>query len=86
MITFGLSAGYEAGRELCNEVELASLLANVGDAKTLIIHPASTTHQQLTEEEQEASGVTDDLVRLSVGIEDPDDIIADLEQAIDAAT
>ncbi|MFP4188316.1 MAG: O-acetylhomoserine aminocarboxypropyltransferase/cysteine synthase family protein [Halobacteriales archaeon] len=86
MITFGVEGGYEAGRELCNGVELASLLANVGDAKTLIIHPASTTHQQLTDEEKESSGVTDELVRLSVGIEDVDDIIADLEQAIDAAT
>ena len=85
MITFGLSGGYEAGRTVCNELELASLLANVGDAKTLVIHPASTTHQQLTEEEQLASGVTDDLVRISVGIEDVDDIIADLDQAIDAA-
>jgi O-acetylhomoserine (thiol)-lyase len=82
MITFGLEAGYEAGRQLCNEVELASLLANVGDAKTLIIHPASTTHQQLTEEEQMASGVKPDLVRLSVGIEGTDDIIDDLDQAI----
>ena len=86
MITFGLEAGYEAGREVCNEVELASLLANVGDAKTLIIHPASTTHQQLTEEEQQASGTTPDLVRLSVGLEATDDIIADLDQAIEAAT
>jgi len=86
MITFGLEGGYEAGRTVCNETELASLLANVGDAKTLIIHPASTTHQQLTDEEKEASGTTNDLVRLSVGIEDPDDIIADLKQAIDSAT
>jgi O-acetylhomoserine (thiol)-lyase len=86
MITFGLEEGYEAGREVCNEVELASMLANVGDAKTLIIHPASTTHQQLTDEEKESSGVLPELVRLSVGIEDVDDIIADLEQAIDAAT
>ncbi len=86
MITFGLEDGYEAGRTVVNELELASLLANVGDAKTLVIHPASTTHQQLTEEEQLASGVSDDLVRISVGIEDADDIIADLDQAIDAAT
>jgi O-acetylhomoserine (thiol)-lyase len=86
MITFGLEEGYEAGRQLCNEVELASLLANVGDAKTLIIHPASTTHQQLTDEEKQASGVTDDLVRLSVGLEATDDIIEDLDQAIDAST
>ncbi|AKH96685.1 O-acetylhomoserine aminocarboxypropyltransferase/cysteine synthase family protein [Halanaeroarchaeum sulfurireducens] len=86
MITFGLEAGYEAGRRLVEEVELASLLANVGDAKTLVIHPASTTHQQLTEEERQEGGVTDDLLRLSVGIEDPADIVADLSQAIDAAT
>jgi O-acetylhomoserine (thiol)-lyase len=86
MITFGLVEGYEAGRQLCNEVELASLLANVGDAKTLIIHPASTTHQQLTEKEQQASGVTPDLVRLSVGLEAVDAIIEDLDQAIETAT
>ncbi|WP_128477273.1 O-acetylhomoserine aminocarboxypropyltransferase/cysteine synthase family protein [Halorussus pelagicus] len=85
MITFGLEGGYEAGRAVTEETDLASLLANVGDAKTLIIHPASTTHQQLTEEEQLASGTTPDLVRLSVGIEDVEDIIADLEQAIAAA-
>jgi len=86
MITFGLEGGYEAGRETTEAVELASLLANVGDAKTLIIHPASTTHQQLTDEEKEASGVTDDLVRLSVGLEATEDIIADLDQAIAAAS
>ena len=66
--------------------DLASLLANVGDAKTLIIHPASTTHQQLTEEEQAAAGVTPDMVRISVGIEDPADVVADLERAIEDAT
>ena len=86
MITFGLEAGYEAGRGVCDAVELASLLANVGDAKTLIIHPASTTHQQLTEEEQLASGVVPELVRISVEIEHVDDIIADLDQAIETAT
>jgi len=86
MITFGLAEGYEAAKGTVNNVELASLLANVGDAKTLVIHPASTTHQQLTEDEQAAAGVTPDMVRLSVGIEDVDDIIADLEQAIAAAT
>ncbi|MDX1747081.1 MAG: PLP-dependent transferase, partial [Halobacteriales archaeon] len=80
MITFGLEGGYESGRALCEDTELASLLANVGDAKTLIIHPASTTHQQLTDEEQAASGVTDDLVRISVGIEDEADIIDDLDR------
>jgi O-acetylhomoserine (thiol)-lyase len=86
MITFGLAGGYEAAKGTVNEVELASLLANVGDAKTLVIHPASTTHQQLTAEEQQAAGVTDDMVRLSVGIEDVDDIVADLDQAIAAAS
>jgi O-acetylhomoserine (thiol)-lyase len=86
MITFGLEGGYEAGRAVTEETDLASLLANVGDAKTLVIHPASTTHQQLTEEEQLASGTTPDLVRLSVGIEDVEDIIADLEQAIEAVS
>ncbi|MFC7133864.1 MULTISPECIES: O-acetylhomoserine aminocarboxypropyltransferase/cysteine synthase family protein [Salinibaculum] len=86
MITFGLEGGYEAAQATVENTELASLLANVGDAKTLIIHPASTTHQQLTEEEQEASGVTPDLVRLSVGLEGTDDIVADLDQAIDSAT
>ncbi|MGM0605425.1 MAG: O-acetylhomoserine aminocarboxypropyltransferase/cysteine synthase family protein [Halobacteriota archaeon] len=86
MITFGLAGGYEAARGTVESVELASLLANVGDAKTLVIHPASTTHQQLTEDEKLAAGVTDDMVRLSVGIEDPDDVIADLDRAIDAAT
>jgi O-acetylhomoserine (thiol)-lyase len=86
MITFGLEAGYEAGKRICRETEVASLVANVGDAKTLVIHPASTTHQQLTDKEQQASGVTDDLVRLSVGLEATDDIIADLDQAIEATT
>ncbi|MFB6282285.1 MAG: O-acetylhomoserine aminocarboxypropyltransferase/cysteine synthase family protein [Haloferacaceae archaeon] len=86
MITFGLAEGYDAARETVNGVELASLLANVGDAKTLVIHPASTTHQQLTEAEQRAAGVTPDMIRLSVGIEDPADIVADLDRAIAAAT
>jgi len=86
MITFGLEGGYEAAKATVDGVELASLLANVGDAKTLVIHPASTTHQQLTEEEQLAAGVTPDMVRLSVGIEDADDIVADLDQAISGAS
>jgi O-acetylhomoserine (thiol)-lyase len=85
MIAFGLTAGYEAGKAVCEETDLAQFLANVGDAKTLIIHPASTTHAQLDEQAQRASGVTPDLVRLSVGIEDANDIIADLESAIEAA-
>lgn len=83
MITFGLEGGYDAAETVCNEVDLFSLLANVGDAKSLIIHPASTTHQQLSEEEKLASGVSNDLVRLSVGIEDPADVIADLEAALE---
>ncbi len=86
MITFGVAGGYESARKTVESTELASLLANVGDAKTLIIHPASTTHQQLTDEEKTSSGVTDDLVRLSVGIEDVEEIIGDLDAAIDAAT
>ncbi|MFB6126001.1 MAG: O-acetylhomoserine aminocarboxypropyltransferase/cysteine synthase family protein [Halolamina sp.] len=86
MITFGLEAGYDAARATVENAALASFLANVGDAKTLIIHPASTTHQQLTQAEREAAGVTDDMVRLSVGIEDPADIVADIERAIEAAT
>ncbi|WP_436908405.1 O-acetylhomoserine aminocarboxypropyltransferase/cysteine synthase family protein [Halosimplex marinum] len=86
MITFGLAEGYDAARTTVESTEIASLLANVGDAKTLIIHPASTTHQQLSDEEKAAAGVTDDMVRLSVGLESVDDIVADLDQAIDAAT
>jgi len=83
MIAFGLEGGYEAGKRLCEETDLAQFLANVGDAKTLIIHPASTTHAQLSESEQRESGVTPDLVRLSVGIEDARDIIADLQAGIE---
>jgi len=86
IITFGVRGGADAGRRLIDGVELFSLLANVGDAKSLIIHPASTTHQQLSEEDQLASGVTADLVRLSVGLEHVDDLIADLDQALTAAT
>ena len=85
MVTFGPVGGYEAARAVCEGVELASFLANVGDAKTLVIHPASTTHAQLSPEEQRAAGVTPDLVRLSVGIEDPADVVADLDRALDAA-
>jgi O-acetylhomoserine (thiol)-lyase len=86
IVTFGLTGGLEAGRKLIDSVKLFSLLANVGDAKSLIIHPASTTHQQLSAQDQVASGVTPELVRLSVGIEHIDDIIADLNQAIGIAT
>ncbi|HEY5435747.1 MAG TPA: O-acetylhomoserine aminocarboxypropyltransferase/cysteine synthase [Candidatus Limnocylindrales bacterium] len=86
MITFGIKGGVDAGRTLIDNVKLFSLLANVGDAKSLIIHPASTTHQQLGDEEQVSAGVTPDLIRLSIGIEHIDDILADLDQALRAAT
>jgi O-acetylhomoserine (thiol)-lyase len=79
MIAFGPEGGYEAAKRVCEETEVAKFLANIGDARTLVIHPASTTHAQLTEAQQRESGVTPDLVRLSVGIEDVEDVIADLE-------
>lgn len=82
MIGFGIKGGREAGKRFINSVQLLSLLANVGDAKSLVIHPASTTHQQLTAEQQLAAGVTEDFIRLSVGIEDVHDIIEDLDQAL----
>ncbi|TCK73547.1 homocysteine synthase [Acidipila rosea] len=85
LVTFGIKGGFDAGKKLLNSLKLFSLLANIGDAKSLVIHPSSTTHQQLTEEEQRATGVTPDLVRLSVGIEDIRDILADLDQAIELA-
>ncbi|WP_017716009.1 O-acetylhomoserine aminocarboxypropyltransferase/cysteine synthase family protein [Kamptonema formosum] len=81
VLNFGIKGGREAGREFINRVQLASHLANVGDAKTLVIHPNSTTHQQLTDEEQLSAGVTPDLIRVSVGIEHIDDIKADFQQA-----
>ena len=83
LLTFGVKGGLEAGKEFIDNVELLSLLANIGDAKSLVIHPASTTHQQLTPEEQESTGVTPDLIRVSVGIEDVEDIIADIDQALE---
>ena len=82
IIGFGIKGGLEAGRRLINSVKLFSQLANVGDAKSLIIHPASTTHSQLSEEEQLATGVTPDFIRLSVGIEAVNDMLADLDQAL----
>ena len=85
-MTFGVKGGVEAGRRLIDNVQIFSLLANVGDAKSLIIHPASTTHSQLEPEEQAETGVTEDLIRLSVGLEHVDDLIADLAQALEAAT
>jgi O-acetylhomoserine (thiol)-lyase len=86
VVTFGVRGGREAGRRLIEACELCSHLANVGDAKTLIIHPASTTHRRLDEEGLAAAGVTDDMVRVSVGLETLDDIVWDLERAIRAAT
>ena len=85
LLTFGVKGGYDAGKTLIDSLELFSLVANIGDAKSLVIHPASTTHQQLSVEEQATTGVTPELVRLSVGIEDIRDILADLDQAIEAA-
>jgi len=85
ILGFGIKGGAEAGKKFINALRLTSHLANVGDAKTLAIHPATTTHQQLSEAEQRATGVTPDYVRLSVGLEHIDDIIADLDQALRAA-
>jgi len=85
IVAFGVKGGVEAGRRLIDRVKLFSLLANVGDAKSLIIHPASTTHQQLSDEDQLSTGVTPDLIRLSVGLEHVDDLTADLDQALRAA-
>jgi O-acetylhomoserine (thiol)-lyase len=82
IIGFGIEGGVEAGRQFIDNVKLLSLLANVGDAKSLVIHPSSTTHSQLSEAEQLATGVTDDFVRLSIGIENVDDIIADIDGAL----
>ncbi|MBP0001273.1 MAG: O-acetylhomoserine aminocarboxypropyltransferase/cysteine synthase [Cyanobacteria bacterium SID2] len=81
VLSFGIKGGMEAGRTFINNVQLASHLANVGDAKTLVIHPASTTHQQLAEAEQEAAGITPEMVRVSVGLEHIDDIKADFDRA-----
>ena len=86
VFSFGIKGGYDAGRKFINSVKLFSHLANVGDARSLVIHPSSTTHQQLSEGEQAAAGVTPDLVRLSVGLEDLDDILWDLDQALTASS
>jgi O-acetylhomoserine (thiol)-lyase len=82
MVVFGTRGGYEAGKNFINNLGLISHLANVGDAKSLAIHPASTTHSQLTEDEQKASGLAPEMVRLSIGIETVDDVIADIDQAL----
>jgi O-acetylhomoserine (thiol)-lyase len=85
IIGFGIKGGLEAGKRFINSVQLLSHLANIGDAKSLVIHPASTTHQQLTREEQEETGVTADYIRLSIGLEDVEDITADIDQALKKA-
>ncbi len=84
LVGFGIEGGLEAGRRFINSVKLLSHLANIGDARSLVIHPSSTTHQQLTAEEQLAAGVTEDYIRLSVGLEDVEDIQADINQALQA--
>ncbi len=85
LVGFGIKGGKDSARKLIESVKLLSHLANIGDTKSLIVHPASTTHQQLTKAEQEATGVTEDYIRLSVGIEDPEDIIEDLDKALKAS-
>lgn len=85
IIGFGIKGGLEAGKKFIDNVKLLSHLANIGDAKSLVIHPASTTHQQLSEEEQLSTGVSADFIRLSIGLEDISDIIADLDQALQAS-
>ena len=82
IIGFGIKGGLEAGKKFIESVQLLSHLANIGDAKSLVIHPASTTHQQLTPEEQKTTGVTPDFIRLSIGLENVEDIIADINQAL----
>jgi O-acetylhomoserine (thiol)-lyase len=85
LVGFGIKGGLEAGKKFINSVKLLSHLANIGDAKSLVIHPASTTHQQLSAAEQAETGVTPDYVRLSIGIEDVEDIKADIDQALKAS-
>ncbi len=85
ILGFGIDGGLEAGKKFIDRLELHSLLANVGDAKSLVIHPASTTHSQLSADEQKSTGVTDDYIRLSVGLESIDDILYDLDQALNGA-
>ena len=80
--SFGIKGGRQAGKKFIEQLNIFSHLANVGDAKSLVIHPASTTHQQMSIEELKASGVGEDLVRLSIGLEDADDLMNDLDQAL----
>jgi O-acetylhomoserine (thiol)-lyase len=85
IMTFGVKGGARAGEAFIDAAQFMSHLANVGDARTLVIHPASTTHRQLSEEEQVAAGVAPDMIRISVGLEEIDDILWDLDQALAAA-
>ena len=85
MVVFGIKGGYKAGVKLIDNIKLFSHLANVGDAKSLILHPASTSHSQLSEEQQKSSGLTPELIRLSIGIENIDDIITALDDALKIA-
>jgi O-acetylhomoserine (thiol)-lyase len=85
VFTFGLRGGYDAGVRLVSNLRLFSHLANIGDTRSLVIHPASTTHRQLTDEQRRNAGAGPEVVRLSIGLEDPEDLIADLDQALDAA-
>ena len=85
MVVFGIKGGATAGSKFIDSLKLLSHLANVGDAKSLAIHPATTTHSQLNEEQQRDAGITPELVRLSIGLENIDDIVADLDQALNAA-
>jgi O-acetylhomoserine (thiol)-lyase len=85
VFTFGLDGGRDAGATFIESLEMISHLANVGDAKTLILHPASTTHSQLSDEQMAAGSVTPDMVRISVGLEDLDDILYDLDRALENA-
>jgi O-acetylhomoserine (thiol)-lyase len=85
MLAFGIRGGFDAGRKFIESLQLLSHLANVGDARSLVIHPGSTTHQQLSTEEKEAAGIGDDLIRLSVGLEEVEDILWDLDQALQAS-
>jgi O-acetylhomoserine (thiol)-lyase len=85
MVAFGIRGGRAAGRRFIEALKVFSHLANVGDAKSLVIHPASTTHQQLSEEDMRAGGIGPDMVRLSIGLEDPNDLLWDLDQALAAS-
>jgi O-acetylhomoserine (thiol)-lyase len=85
LLTFGVKGGRDAGARFQDALQLVTRLVNIGDAKSLACHPASTTHRQLAPEELKRAGVSEDMVRLSIGIEHIDDILADLEQALDAA-